>query len=196
MMKPMPRMPIALPLAVLFVLACFPARADESDTPIRNGLTLEAGLGGSFVSELPSTADPVSHQLGRDSVSVGAGYFLTPRLSLMLRFSMTSFKPESEYEANDASSLWFLGAHVQLWFTERFFVSGGPGYVHYDHVLTAVYGTELHDQYQNVGFSLRTGFAFAVWENHTLRVALEVIPAFFERTTLVGESLSLEWQWF
>lgn len=171
------------------------AWADETAIAVRNGFTLEAGLGGSFVSEIPSSEDS-SSRLGRDALSAGVGAFVTPSLALLLRFSQTSFKPDSAYGASDVSSLWFLGAHVQYWFTDRFFVSGGPGYVHYDRVFAAVYGTELHNQHQNIAFSVRTGFAFGLWKNHTLRISLEVIPAFFARTTLVGEALSLEWQWF
>ena len=171
-------------------------RAEETATAVRNGFTLEAGLGGSFVSEIHSSEDS-SNRLGRDALSVGLGGFVTPSLALLVRFSQTSFKPASAHgTTSDVSSLWFLGAHVQYWLTDRFFVSGGPGYVHFDHVFAAVYGAELHEQYQNLGFSIRTGFAFGLWENHTLRISLEAIPAFFERTTIMGEALSLEWQWF
>lgn len=195
MMNRMKTMKGVLVVAGSLLFTHIPAHAAETETPSRNGFTLEAGLGGSFVSEIPSEEE-ASNQLGRDSLSVGAGYFLTPSLSLLVRFSQTSFKPHSTEAASDVSSLWYLGAHVQYWFTDRFFLSGGPGYVHYDHVFAAVYGAELHDQYQNIGFSVRTGFAFGLWENHTLRISLEVIPAIFERTVLLGEALSLEWQWF
>jgi hypothetical protein len=74
-------------------------------------------------------------------------------------------------------------------------LSGGPG--------LAIFGiNKLRDWSPNEfldhggAFSVRGGYSFANWQNHSLRVALEITPMFFEGYQIYTEGVNFEWQWF
>ncbi len=159
----------------------------------RQGFTLELGIGGSLVHLRPES-HASANQLG-DALFVGAGIFLTQKSAVLLHFAGISCEPEGDHGSRDEVSLWFIGPMFQHWFSDRFFLSGGPGYAYHDRTSRAYYGTSVQSSSHSVGLSIRTGYSVGRWKHHTLKIALEVVPAFFEDATVVSEVLSVDWQW-
>src|SRR5436309_387708 len=74
-------------LALLLLAAPPPASADE---PIRNGFTLELGLGLGFTEVFPSVGGSIS-KVGLAPLSLSLGGFVNNRLAIMFRLQGTSY---------------------------------------------------------------------------------------------------------
>ena len=158
--------------AILFALLLLPASARPGEVPVRNGFTLELSIGLGAMHIFPEQGD-ATNDVGMAPLSLSLGGFLSKIVSFLL----------------------FYGAHFQYWITDQFFVSGGPGIA----VLgSAEWGdfVDTLDRKRGFGLGLRGGFSFANWENHSLRVTLELFPSFFKNGTAMGEAINFEWQWF
>jgi hypothetical protein len=182
-----------MPKAILIVLLLLPAQAGATGVPQRDGFTLELSIGLGFMHVFPDEGDS-TNDVGMAPLSCSLGGFVSNRMAVMFRASWISNLEEVEGE-KILSYLFFTGVHVQYWITDQFFISGGPG--------VASLGSGRSDDFfgtvereRGFGLGLRGGFSFANWENHSLRVSLELFPSFFENGTAMGEAINFEWQWF
>jgi len=157
---------------------------------VRDGFTIELGLGLGITHIIPDGGS--SHnEIGLAPLSLSLGGFVTSNLAIMFRMAGTSYYPDVPGTDISVALLGFYGVHVQYWINDMLFVSGGPG--------LALYGINPWDNdsdLEGFGFGLRAGFSFANWENHSLRVSLELFPSFFENMTVMAEAINFEWQYF
>lgn len=179
--------------AILFALLLLPAHASGTGTPVRDGFTLELSLGLGVMHVFPEEGDS-TNDIGMAPLSFSLGGFLNNKMAIMFRVSGVSNLEEVAGE-EIVSFLLFAGVHFQYWITDQFFVSGGPGIAslgaaNIDDFMDTV------DRERGFGLGLRGGFSFANWENHSLRVTLELFPGFFKNGTAMGEAINFEWQWF
>jgi len=179
--------------AALIVLLLLPVRAGAVGVPERDGFTLELSIGLGFMHVFPEGGDS-TNDVGLAPLSFSVGGFINNRMAVMFRASWVSNLEEVQGE-KVLSYLSFAGVHFQYWITDEFFVSGGPGIAS----LGAGQADDFFDTIERdrgFGFGLRGGFSFANWENHSLRVTLELFPSFFENGTAMAEAVNFEWQWF
>jgi len=179
--------------AALIALLLLPSLAGATGVPERDGFTLELSIGLGFMHVFPDEGDS-SNDVGMAPLSFSLGGFLNNRMAIMFRVSGVS-NLEEVGGKDVLTYLTFAGVHVQYWITDQFFVSGGPGIASLGSAETDnFFDTRTSDQ--GFGLGLRGGFSFANWENHSLRVSLELFPSFFENGTAMGEAINFEWQWF
>lgn len=157
-------------------------------TPVRNGFTLELGLGGGLTFIMPEHGDSES-EFGLAGLSLSLGGFINNELSVMFRISGTTFSP---YDVTLVNAIGAVA--VQYWLTDAFFISAGPAYGIYG--VSYLESGDYPDPLTGFALDFRTGYSFANWENHSLRLDLEIMPAFYDEGTVVGTALLLEWQWF
>lgn len=171
-----------------------PSAEDKSDRPIRNGFTLELGLGLSFSHVFPPGPGGSFTKAGLAPLSISLGGFLNNNWALLFRIAGHSYFSDDAVGDKVQTTAAFVGAHVQYWFNDWFMVSGGPGVVGFG---TRNGFNQLGTDRGGFGVSLRAGFSFATWENHSLRFSLELFPAVLEGSTkIMGEAINFEWQWF
>ena len=171
-----------------------PTQAQSRDRPVRNGFTLELGLGLSFSHVFPPSPGTTLNKVGLAPLSISLGGFLNNNWALLFRIAGHSFFQDDVAGDKTQTTAAFVGVHVQHWFNEWFMVSGGPGVVGFG---TRKGFNQVGTDKAGFGVSLRAGFSVANWENHNLRFSLELFPAFLEGSTQVmGEAINFEWQWF
>lgn len=177
----------------LIVLLFLPAAASAGEAPERNGFTLELGIGLGFMHVFPEEGDS-TNDVGMAPLSLSLGGFLNNSMAIMFRVAGVSNLEEVAGE-KIVSFLTFAGVHFQYWINDQFFVSGGPGIASLGSAVLDDFADTI-DRERGFGLSLRGGFSFANWENHSLRVTLELFPGFFKNGTAMGEAINFEWQWF
>jgi hypothetical protein len=210
---PAPAKPVTLLGAVALVLAV-PKRASAADPgeerapsgPLRQGFTLELGIGAAvtavtsevttscFGTGCPpedSTETVTDTYVGLAPLSLGIGAFVSPQVALLFRSAgSTYFKGSRQW----LSTLY--GGVIQYWPSDIVMLSAGPG--------VAVYGENpfaSHYGYGSptltgFGFSVRGGLSFANFTHHSLRLALELLPAFYDKRSTFGTTFTFEWQYF
>lgn len=175
-------------LALAFAVLAPPAQAGS---PVRQGFTLELGLGGSFTHfafDGPDDLNEFSHSM----LMLSLGGFINEDWALMFHMSgTTAYK--SHFFGDTILTNQFVGAAVQYWLSESFYLSGGVG--------LGLFGLLFRDDSEHstdtgLALSARAGYAFLTTRHHSLRVAIEVIPSFFDSRTVVGSALNLEWQYY
>ncbi len=184
------------------VVAAPPAPAADADLPLREGFTLELGVGAAvtFVAEAYDTdcfsgsgycgavEGTTSRAFGGFApLSLGIGGFFSEDVALLFRAASTSYF-EGQHQWVHA----FYGPAVQLWPSNRVMLALGVG-------LGAFTQNPLLEQGQaegRVGFaaSVRGGYALFSSRNHALRATLELLPGFYERRRVLGTALLFEWQ--
>jgi hypothetical protein len=179
--------------AILIALLLPPLQAGAMGVPERDGFTLELGIGLGFMHVFPEEGDS-TNDVGMAPLSFSLGGFVNNQMAVMFRAAGVANMEEVAGE-KVVSFLMFYGVHFQYWITDQFFVSGGLG--------IASQGSAKADDFfgsiereRGFGLGLRGGFSFANWENHSLRVTLELFPSFFGHGTAMGEAINFEWQWF
>jgi hypothetical protein len=166
----------------------------SQDQPVRNGFTLELGIGMSVMHIIPEQGDTL-HKVGLAPLSLSLGGFFNNSMALMFRAAGTSYFKDNANGDPSQIVLSFYGVHFQYWINDNLFVSGGPGLIIYGpNPLLKASGDP--DPKSGFGFGIRAGYSFANWENNSLRVSLELFPSFIEGNTVIGEAVNLEWQWF
>jgi hypothetical protein len=179
--------------AVIILLLLLPAAAGAMGVPERNGFTLELGIGLGFMHVFPEEGDS-TNDVGLAPLSFSLGAFINNQMAIMFRASGVS-NLEEVAGKDIVTFLLFAGVHFQYWITDEFFVSGGPGFASLGAAEAGDFFDTI-DRERGFGLSLRGGFSFANWENHSLRVSLELFPSFFENGSAMGEAINFEWQWF
>ncbi len=171
-----------------------PAPVDDS-RPLRRGFTMELGLGVALTLNTDTRPGPSHAKVGLAPLSLSLGGFVSERVALLGRIAGTSFF-EDDYTGKTVQyTSGFYGAHVQYWFTDRFMMSGGPGF--------SLFGkTSLGSQWgaskPSVGYALSIRAAYAVFVNkhHALRLALEAFPVLQDGAPIFGSALNFEWQYY
>jgi len=136
------------------------------------GLTLEGGFGGGFVTGGPfDQTNSVTF-----GGSVAAGMWLSPRLALTGRVALTTYGEVKGDDSSDAR-YWFAGPSAQRWLTDWAWVSGGAGLAVYQQASDGGAFTSSG----GVGLDLRAGLAFDLIDSsrHRFEVFVEVAPAVF-----------------
>jgi hypothetical protein len=158
---------------------------NAQDRPIRDGFTLELGLGAGMMH----TQDAGEHhQIGFPSITISLGAFLDDSTALMFRGSGVGGMKESEYKS---IGLFYYGGHIQYWLGDNLFIAGGPGLV--------LFGSPIpfsEPAHLGFGLSVRAGYSFLNLEDHSFRITLEVFPTILREEFLMAEALTIEWQWF
>jgi hypothetical protein len=168
-------------------------KAQEKPGPHRSGFTLELGIGFAITHIFPSVGGNFT-KIGMAPLSLSLGGFVNNDLAIMFRMAGASYFRENAFGDLQDVALGFYGVHVQYWFNDWYFISGGPGLALYG----AVFGrTSLDPRIKpGFGFNVRTGFSFASWKHHSLRFSLELFPSFFSKVKAMAETIIFEWQWF
>lgn len=167
--------------------------------PERQRFTFQLGLG--IGATYHHDGDRVVVRPGVAPLSLGIGWFIDPRWSVMARIGGTNYT-----EGRDVRMNGFYGAVAQRWLRDALYVSAGAGVglfgidnlKFYPSQDWSVFPDVEHDVTAGLSTSLRAGFAFANWRRHSLQLSFEVFPSFFGRSphVVVGQSAKLEWQFF
>jgi len=163
-----------------------------AEGPLRQGFTLELGLGAALTHVSPDNGTSQT-KVGLAPLSLGLGGFLTPDIALLARAAGTSY---FEKGANGDTSQFvsaFYGAHLQYWFTDRFMMSAGPGFMLFGE---NAFLTPAEKPVTGYGASVRAGYAVLAIKHHVLRFSLELFPAKFKDASVLGSALNFEWQYF
>ncbi len=180
-------------LAALASLVGLLASAEASARPLRQGFTMEfgVGLGAIQVGQL--------NDYGRERIDMGFephavsfGGFVSRDLALMARWKST-YHTTPNTDGEDAHR--FLGTltlNAQWWLAPRWFVSGGAGVAAFGYGIGSADG----DPSWSVGgaLSARVGYVFARVERHAFKISLEVVSGLFGSGVALGETLNVEWQ--
>jgi len=178
--------PAWLPLAILCCAG--PASAGVHE---RSGFTLELGVGPAAFQVLQSGEG--TRNLFCPAVTIGIGGFFSESMALMLHLQVAPKTSGFEVEALALNQLKF-----QVWFDDHVFLGAAAGLAIYsraDAFDEAFFGDEGVEK-SGFGLSLRSGYSFANWEDHSLRITLEVVWAAFAGLHVLAETLALEWQFF
>lgn len=164
----------------------------EDNRPLRRGFTFELGLGGSLTYVARERADGQTG-IGPTTLSVGAGFFVTPKVALLARWAGTTY-----FDTNASGETTQLineqgGFHLQYWENDWISLSAGPA--------LAVVGVNPFfgaDGKPQVGFggSARVGYSVFATKHHVLRISLETFNTKIASAFLYGSALSCEWQTF
>jgi hypothetical protein len=142
----------------------------------RGGFTVlvNMGLGIQNDSDFRETA------MGLAGANVGVGGFVTPRLAILGRFSITT----ASYDFFDQVA-GVGGATVQYWVSDRFTVEAGGG--------TALRSDTFSGDF---GFGLIFGASAVVWNRggHNLVVGAEYAPAFTSASTVQNIGITFGYQ--
>jgi hypothetical protein len=185
--------------AVLFVLTT--AGEVKAQTPVREGFTLELGLGGAVTTAndqingfVPGSGGIPTSRTFRTSgglapLSLSLGVFLDPRLALMFRIAGTTYTPTFYAYVND-----FIGPVVQYWPDDHWFVGAGAGLALFGPApFSSAAGSAAPDG--GLGLTARVGASPFVFEKHWLGMTLETFPSFYRNGLAVyGFALNVEWQ--
>lgn len=178
-----------------------PANSSPKERPIREGFTLELGLGGAMTvvsrevgtvtydrGHLSSTSsNETSTHSGFAPLSLGIGGFITEDWALLFRASGTSFFQDERQWLNV-----FSGIAVQYWPTDRFMLGAGIGIG----TFMTISNRSSSDQSENRGLALsaRAGYSVVSGQSNALRLAIELTPAYYEHSRVTGVAMGLEWQ--
>jgi hypothetical protein len=183
-------------LVVLNVLAISPMvySQQQAERPVRNGFTLELGIGASLMQTLPEVGD-TQNEFGLAPLSLSLGGFINESMAIMFRMSGTSYFTDNAVGDSSQVLNGFYGIHFQYWLNDQIFVSGGPGFalVGMNPLLKSDYDP---DPETGFGLSFRAGYSFFNLENHSLRLSLELFSSFLDNANVIGEAINFEWQWF
>ena len=171
------------------------ANTSLAETPQRDGFTLELGMGIGFTHMIPDTGESRS-EVGLAPLSISLGGFLNNQMALMFRAAGTSYFKDNSAGKSSQIVLTFSGLSCQYWFSDQFFASAGLGLAIYDYNVLLKSDDDPDIREVGLGLSLRTGYSFANWENHSLRLSFELFPSLFGNGTIVAEAINFEWQWF
>jgi len=177
-------------LLAFFILVAWGGSA-HAQTHQRNGFTLELGIGPSAFQVFSSGHDRRGEFCPAFTLSLGG--FLNESMALMFHMHIAA-----RMEGFSVEALSVAQAQFQYWFNDWVFLSSGAGMAIYticDAFTEALFGTDGEEK-TGFGLSLRTGFSFGNWENHSLRVTLELVWCVFKNLNAVSETIALEWQWF
>jgi len=178
-----------------------PSTSTNESGPVREGFTMELGLGGA-VTSVSLELYAVTYDQGRYSsqsyketkshpglapLSLSLGGFLSQDWALLFRASGTSFTLDDVRYVNT-----FSGLAAQFWPSERLMLGAGVGLG----TLLATGTSSSSDDNVNRGFALsgRVGYSVLSSEAHALRFAFEATPAFYENVKVTGYAVSFEWQ--
>jgi hypothetical protein len=165
-----------------------------SNEPHREGFTLDLGLGLGYTNV---AADPGGVQnFGLAPLSISLGGFLSRDVALAFRAAGTSYFRDAPRSGIRQVINGFYGGIVQVWPSDDIMIRGGAG--------LAIYGDNpglggggLLGGY---GFDAGFGYAFANFTHHSLRIAFDVFPSYYEKFPtsglVVGSALNLEWQYY
>ncbi|MDB4933692.1 MAG: hypothetical protein JWP87_664 [Labilithrix sp.] len=167
------------------------AMADDH-RPLRRGFTFELGFGGSLTYVARERADGHTG-IGPTTLAVGAGFFVTPKVALLARWSGTTY-----FDTNAAGETTQVvnelgGLHLQYWANDTISLGAGPA--------LAVVGVNPFfgaDGSPQVGFggSARVGFSVFSAKHHVLRLSWETFNSKIASAFLYGSALAFEWQYF
>ncbi len=176
------------------------ASSSNQSGPVREGFTMELGLGGAMTSvsrELYSVSydqgryeseafRETKTQSGLAPLSLSLGGFLTRDWALLFRASGTSFTLDDVRYVNT-----FSGLAAQYWPSDRLMLGAGVGMGTF-----LATGTRSSSNNVNRGLALsgRVGYSVLSSEGHALRFAFEATPAFYENVEVTGYAVSFEWQ--
>jgi hypothetical protein len=181
--------------------------AAPSNRPNRQGFTLELGIGAALTivtTEVQSTSFCVGRNcppstttssaqthsyVGLAPLSIGIGGFVSPQVALLFRLTGSSY-----FRSGDQFTNGVYGGVVQYWPTDSVFVSAGGGVAVFGN--NPLYSGSGSIDRTGVGLSVRAGLAIANFTHHSLRFAIEALPAFYDPRNVVGTTLVFEWQYF
>ena len=167
------------------------AASAAADVHERSGFTLELGVGPAAFQVLPEGGDLRAKFC--PAVTIGVGGFFSESMALMLHLQVAPRTSGFEVEALALNQLKF-----QVWFDDHFFLGAAAGlaiYTRADAFDEAFFGDEGVEK-SGFGLTLRSGYSFANWEDHSLRITLEVVWAAFSELHVLSQTLALEWQFF
>jgi len=185
-----PKKMIIFCMYIVFIVL-IATRISYAETPIRDGFTIELGLGGAFThAEFDGTHE--LNEFGHSMLTLSLGGYLDQDWAIMTHIAGTA----AYHKVLDTDALitnQFIGLIGQYWVLESLYLSGGAGLA-----LWGVKFSDSDDYHLDSGFALsaRVGYSFLTLENHSFRVAIEVLPEFFDSRTVVATALNLEWQYF
>jgi hypothetical protein len=179
----------ALLLAALTVSSGAVARGDAGEPPPRGGFTAELGLGLAHARAMQGY-DPgrAGDGPGLVPLAAGAGGFVTPRLALLGRASVTQFL----HDRGDGRRwylLTFAGAVAQYWARPDLSVSGGLG--------VGLINTPPRETYfaRGLAGSLRAGYRVGGALGGSLVASWELQPTvYLNYEVTLASLLLLQWQ--
>ena len=174
-----------------------------SAAPDRSGFTGDLGIGLAWTSapvtsvtttislsgEERSTEASREGRFGLAPLSLSLGGFLDTNVAVLFRAAGTSY-----FEGNTQWVNAFYGPIVEVWPSDRFYLSGGFGF--------GVFGPNPLASETSVdpeaGFALdfRAGAALVSGRNHDVTLSLEAIPGFYENETVHGYAFVGAWKWY
>lgn len=163
-----------------------------AEGPLRQGFTLELGLGAALTHVSPDGGTSET-KFGIAPLSMSLGGFITPDIALLARAAGTSYFDKGTSGDTSQFVSAFYGAHLQYWFTDRFMMSAGPGFMLFGENAFLAPSKKPVTGY---GASVRAGYAVLAIKHHVLRFAVELFPAHFKDATVLGSALNFEWQYF
>jgi hypothetical protein len=181
------------------------ARTSGAAVPDRSGFTLELGIGPAvnvlfedlhsvttFNPAAPGTSGVVSEYtrtrayVGVAPLSLSLGGFLSRNVALMFRLAGTSHFKNRDQIVNG-----FYGPAIQYWLSDGVFIGGGVG-------LGILAPNPLisssSEGKAGLAFNARLGVSPWSLEHHWFGAVLELFPAVYERTRVLGMALNLQWQ--
>ena len=187
---------------LLMIAPAARAASNDASGVHREGFTIELGLGGALTVVDPnyvgSSCPPGASNCASGSeaktfgglapLSLGIGGFLSPTVALLFRLSGTSYFRSSSQIVNAV-----YGPAVQVWLTDRFMLGAGAGVGL--HGPNPLLNESSMSTQAGFAFSARAGYALYAGQNHSFRLAAEVVPGFYESATVIGTALNLEFQW-
>jgi len=170
--------------AILFLAVNEQAQAQQnSKHPKPEGFTFQLNVGPGH--HFGTYSGSSSSQIGQ-RISLGVGTYVKPNLAFYLRamaaretLSRTIIDSDRKYTQTSA----FLGASVQYWLSDRFFIEGGAGAGFIDD----------HLAFAQTGFSTLFGAGVTLFENRDTRINLgiENTVTFIENRRVHNVGLSL-----
>lgn len=181
------------------------ARTSAAAAPDRSGFTMELSLGPAVdvlfedVHDVALSLGPSGfsnseseHTLtrayfGLAPLSLGLGGFFSRDFALMFRLAGTS-----HFKNRDQILNGFYGPAVQYWLSDGVFVGGGVGLG----VLAPnpLVSSSYSDGKLGVAFNATMGVSPWSFEHHWFGAVLDLFPAIYERTRVLGIALNLQWQ--
>ena len=161
------------------------------DDPRREGFTLELGLGLGITHVAPDGFDSETN-VGLAPLSLSLGGFISSEVSLMARMAGTSWFEDLGPEDAQIGS-YFYGIAMQYWPSDAAFVGGGIGYGLL--ALNPFFSSDLDVESEGgLIFTARGGYAVYTSRHHWLGFTLELFPAFYDNTTVIGTAINFQWQ--
>jgi hypothetical protein len=159
--------------------------AAPAAAPLGHGLTVEANLGVGWLTVSPNQGESAT-ELGLGGLNVGVGGWIAPRVALSLRVAGVT------YLASDGRITGsFVGAALQFWPTENFWLGTGLGVGFASLELDD--GPDVYSE-TGMGYDLRLGYTPLMFGEHSLNFSLEVNPTFLDGGALTGTALLVGYQ--